>query len=131
MFKVDMDAIREAAIESWLMANPANLAKPANKERVSISQLANLSISHARQTPNGPGVTALLEAAMRVCDLWGDPQEFREQMRRDCLETPPHLGADLLDHFTKAYPMAHRNKDSQLSAAPVLQLQGCGVIRSI
>ncbi|WP_218510848.1 hypothetical protein [Variovorax sp. dw_308] len=41
----------------------------------------------------------LLEAAMRVCDLHGDGDEAREEMRRDCLALPPHLQADLLGHW--------------------------------
>ncbi len=46
----------------------------------------------------------LLAAAMRACDHWGDGPEAREQMRRECLETPPHLRADLLEHFRREYP---------------------------
>jgi len=41
----------------------------------------------------------LIEAAMKVCDHHGDGEPAREQMRRDCLELPPHLQADLLEHF--------------------------------
>jgi hypothetical protein len=41
----------------------------------------------------------LLRAAMHVCDLYGDGAQAREDMRADCLNTPPHLRADLLDHF--------------------------------
>lgn len=41
----------------------------------------------------------LLQAAMRVCRDWGDGQAAREQMRQDCLDTPPRLRADLLAHF--------------------------------
>lgn len=46
----------------------------------------------------------LLKAAMRACDHHGDNDAAREQMRADCLGTPPHLQADLLDHFKKTYP---------------------------
>lgn len=45
----------------------------------------------------------LLLAAMRACDYHGDGPEAREQMRQDCLNTPPHLRADLLAHFRKTY----------------------------
>lgn len=45
----------------------------------------------------------LLQAAMHVCDHWGDGHVEREQMRRDCTDTPPHLRADLLDYFQKEY----------------------------
>lgn len=52
--------------------------------------------------------TALIEAAMRACDAWNDTDQAREQMRRECLETPPHLRADLLDQLRHTYP-----KDTQ------------------
>lgn len=41
----------------------------------------------------------LLEAAMGRCDDFNDNDKAREEMRRDVLQTPPHLRADLLDHF--------------------------------
>ncbi len=47
--------------------------------------------------------TALIEAAMRACDHHGDGDAAREQMRRDCLDTPPHLQQDLLEHFKQTY----------------------------
>ena len=43
---------------------------------------------------------ALTAAAMRVCARYGDNAAAREQMRLDCLNTPSHLRADLLAHFT-------------------------------
>ncbi len=47
---------------------------------------------------------ALIEAAMRACNHFNDGQAAREQMRADCLATPPHLTADLLAHFNENYP---------------------------
>jgi len=47
----------------------------------------------------------LLTAAMHACNHWGDGPAAREQMRRDCLNTPPHLRADLLAHFRTTYPI--------------------------
>lgn len=41
---------------------------------------------------------------MRACDAWNDTAQARDQMHRECLETPPHLRADLLDHLTNQYP---------------------------
>lgn len=41
----------------------------------------------------------LIAAAMRRCDKFKDGEAARADMRRDCLELPPHLQADLLDHF--------------------------------
>ncbi|AEB82849.1 hypothetical protein [Alicycliphilus denitrificans] len=46
---------------------------------------------------------ALLAATMRACDAHGDGEQAREQMRQDVLATPPHLRADLLDHFKQTY----------------------------
>lgn len=54
--------------------------------------------------------TELLAAAMRACDAHGDGPEAREQMRLDCLRTPPHLRADLLQHFGVFYPASSRVK---------------------
>ena len=42
---------------------------------------------------------ALLVAASRVCDLYGDGPAARAEMERDCLATPPHLQPDLLQHL--------------------------------
>lgn len=46
----------------------------------------------------------LLTAAMRACDHWQDGPAAREQMRRECLDTPLHLRAGLLAHFDRAHP---------------------------
>jgi hypothetical protein len=41
----------------------------------------------------------LLRAAMRRCDEFNDNEVGRQAMREQCLELPPHLQADLLNHF--------------------------------
>lgn len=46
----------------------------------------------------------LLQAAMRACDHYGDSDKARQDMREQILATPPHLRADLLDHFQRSYP---------------------------
>lgn len=46
---------------------------------------------------------ALIDAAMRACDHHGDSEPARQQMREQCLALPPHLQADLLAHFQRAY----------------------------
>ncbi len=46
---------------------------------------------------------ALIEAAMRASDHHGDGEQARADMRQQCLETPPHLQADLLDYFKTTY----------------------------
>jgi len=43
----------------------------------------------------------LIEAAMRRCDEFDDGEGERQQMRQDCLELPPAMQQDLLDHFNK------------------------------
>lgn len=45
----------------------------------------------------------LIAAAMSVCDMHGDSDQAREDMRADCLDTPLHLRADLLAHFEQTY----------------------------
>jgi hypothetical protein len=51
-------------------------------------------IADAHQT-----TATLLELAMKVCDAWGDDEQAREAMKRDCLDTPLHLRQDLIEHF--------------------------------
>ena len=46
---------------------------------------------------------ALVKAAMLACDHFKDSPADRDLMRRECLATPLHLQADLLNHFTKTY----------------------------
>ncbi|VTU28429.1 hypothetical protein [Variovorax sp. PBL-E5] len=43
----------------------------------------------------------LIEAALRVCDQFGDSEDARRQMRTECLRTPLHMRTDLLDHFKR------------------------------
>lgn len=111
MFKIDMDAIRDAVIEARLMANPANVANPANspeRRGRATANLATTATSRHHGAHIDPAVTELLEAAMRACDAWNDTAQAREEMRRDCWETPPHLRADLLNHFERAYPPSRK-----------------------
>ena len=110
MFKVDMDAIREAAIETWLTANPANRADltgaknpGAPHTRKMVSQVATLAVSQTEKRPTDPVVIALLEAAMRACDYWGDSPAARAQMVAEICGTPQHHRQELLEHFLVAY----------------------------
>ena len=48
----------------------------------------------------------LLEAAMRRCDQFNDSEKARQDMRKQVLETPPHLRQDLLEHFLGKQPQA-------------------------
>ena len=51
---------------------------------------------------------ALLAAADVVCDHFGDRDAARREMRLQCMDTPIHLRADLLDHFNQTYPQTHK-----------------------
>lgn len=46
----------------------------------------------------------LIKTAMNVCDRHGDNESARTDMKRECLETPPHLHNDLLEHLQHTYP---------------------------
>ena len=46
---------------------------------------------------------ALVKAAMRACDHFNDDLADRADMKRECIATPLHLQADLLNHFKKIY----------------------------
>ena len=46
----------------------------------------------------------LVKAALLACDYWGDNPADRDLMRLECLATPAHFQADLLNHFLKNYP---------------------------
>ena len=48
----------------------------------------------------------LLESAMRRCDQFNDSEKARQDMRKQVLETPPHLRQDLLEHFLGKPPQA-------------------------
>lgn len=47
---------------------------------------------------------ALISAAMRACDFWGDGEEARQAMRQDVLSYPPAMRPELLDYFNRQYP---------------------------
>lgn len=94
-------ALWRAGILVRLAPDGVNLAVPA--ERLTTAQrdlvLAHKSeliafLADARIT-----TTALIEAAMKVCDRHGDGQAARAEMHQQCLELPAHLQADLLEHF--------------------------------
>ena len=128
MFKLDMDAIRKNAKQPFLPASTANVAnlltaEPENPvfisklaalatladknseiEGVSISKLATLATpTYQNSKIDQSLITARLTAkAMQICDKHGDGPEAREAMRRDILETPEHLKAELLEHLLPA-----------------------------
>lgn len=115
MFELDMTSIRQAASGQRLMANLAKTVQTGEDEdsqTPQISQkggqishetpgLARLAISHAVSHESADLLDArLIAAAMRVCDMHSDSEQEREDMRADCLNTPLHLRADLLDYFS-------------------------------
>lgn len=101
----------ECGITPALTPDGAGIEVPAGRltdaQRAAIkahkAELISCIQEAARQT------SELLAAAMRACDAHDDSPEAREQMRRDCLETPPHLRADLLQHLRAAYPAPGTN----------------------
>lgn len=62
-----------------------------------------LGVSSLEKTENCDLLEPLIQAAMKACDYWGDDSLARDQMRQDCMDTPPHLRADLIDHFQQEY----------------------------
>lgn len=119
MFRLDWDAIHEAAIESWLLANAANPANRSDRPNAAyqgatstkptvsrVATLATLAISQREKQPTDPVVVALLEAAMRCCDCWNDGRAARAEMMSDVMATPLHQRQDLLEHFRSAYVKA-------------------------
>ena len=54
--------------------------------------------------PSGPSSEALIQAAMRACDFYGDDEAARDAMRQACADTPHELRADLVEHFALSYP---------------------------
>lgn len=68
--------------------------------------LSVLAVPPPRIFKNEVLLRDLIAAAMRACDHHGDGPEAREQMRQDCINTPSHLQADLLAHFTEQYGRA-------------------------
>ena len=77
------------------LAVPARRLTPCQRDLVLTHKpelIAFLIEAHAT-------AVALIAAAMKVCDHHGDGDAARADMRRECLELPPHLQADLLEHF--------------------------------
>lgn len=50
-----------------------------------------------------PSLRELLDAAARACRFHRDSLKARREMKEQCAEVPPHLRADLIDHFTRTY----------------------------
>ena len=90
MFKLDMQALREAA----------HVPPPAAQSLAELATIATLAISQPTDVVTFDLMAArLMAAAMRRCDQFNDSDKARQDMREQVLETPPHLRQDLLDHF--------------------------------
>lgn len=91
-------------------ASATRTATAAQPEACNTATEEKLRVAFAdtRNTQPGP-LTAhrvlgdLLAVADEVCDCWGDGAPAREEMRQQCLETPEHLRADLLDYLSATY----------------------------
>lgn len=88
MFKLDMQALREAA----------HVPPPV----VPVQLLAKLAISQPTSEESFDLLAArLMTAAMRRCDQFSDGDKARQDMREQVLETPSHLHQILLDYFVR------------------------------
>lgn len=83
-----------------LLISPASALTNAQRELLKANKPAVLTFLHEAQHI----ATALMEVSMRACTAHGDRPDARAAMRADCQATPPHLRADLLDHFQASYP---------------------------
>lgn len=82
-------------------ATPAQMEPVTSATRGAALDVASATARYCQSgTLTAHRVTGdLLRAAMRVCDLHGDGDAARQEMRDQCLALPPHLQADLLGHF--------------------------------
>ena len=94
------------------VASPAGLsensqadAQAANDGEAFEERAGILEFDAGMSRPEAEELAArLVQAAMRACDRWGDGVAAREDMRRQCLDTPEHLRSGLLAHFERVYP---------------------------
>ena len=105
----ERDATADATGVQQMPANPHEIwvsRATGTATGVQQGQLHSANFEGVGEGPMQPGpLTAhrlsadLIEAAMVVCDRHGDDDVARQEMRDQCLELPPHLQADLLEHF--------------------------------
>lgn len=80
------------------LAAPAGRLTPAQREFIKANKPALIDfLVQARATTE-----AVIAAAMKRSDQFNDSAASREQMRLDVMAVPPHLQADLLEHFQQA-----------------------------
>ena len=99
--------------KSWVSGATAYATVVQQRSKCNATQAENsekLQVAFTSTCNTQPGpltahrVTAdLIKAALLACDHWGDSPADRDLMRLECLATPAHLQADLLNHFKKTY----------------------------
>lgn len=81
-----------------LVISPASALQPGQRDLLRAHKAEVVALlSEAHDTTQ-----ALLAAAARVCDQHNDAAGPRADMCRDCLNTPPALRQDLLQHLLQA-----------------------------
>ena len=100
-----LDELAAAGVELEL-SDDGKLTAPAgtltNEQRAAIKAHRAEIIERVRQAQRL--TAALISAAMRACDFWGDSEEARQAMRQDVLHYPPTMRGELLDYFNSHYP---------------------------
>ena len=96
----------ESGITPAVTADGLGIVVPAGKltiaQREAIKHHKRELIAYLQESSRV--TVALLEAAMRACDRWGDSPTAREQMRRDVMNADQKDRAAWLAHFRKEYP---------------------------
>ena len=82
-----------------LAVSPASTLHDTQRELLRVNKAAIVALLRDAKVTTD----ALVKAAMLACDHFNDSPANRELMRSECLETPTHLQADLLNHFNKTY----------------------------
>ena len=82
-----------------LAVSPASTLHDTQRELLRANKAAIVVLLRDAKTTTN----TLVKAAMLACDRWGDSPADRDLMRLECLATPAHLQADLLNHFKKTY----------------------------
>lgn len=100
----------EAGIHIQLAQDGVNLIAPAGKlnaeQRALIGEHKASLVALLRKSRDA--TKALLNAALRRCDQFGDNEKSRAEMRDECLGLPPDLQLDLLKYFDGA-PAWHKS----------------------
>lgn len=90
------------------LSDDGKLTAPAgtltNEQRAAIKAHRAEIIERVRQAQRL--TAALITAAMRACDFWGDSEEARQAMRQDVLSYPPAMRPELLAYFNSRYSPA-------------------------